>query len=106
MIAGNHRPDAEVPAQGFANIASLLFGGMPATCAIARTATSIRIGGKTPVAGLAHAAMILIVMMPASGLAGNPAAPPKIPASPVERAEMIVFRAFLRNPAFSARNPQ
>ncbi len=52
MIQGKHRPNAELLAQGAANIGSSLFGGMPATGAIARTATNIRAGGKTPVAGL------------------------------------------------------
>ena len=75
MISGNHRPNAEVTAQGFANIASALFGGMPVTGAIARTATNIRAGGKTPVAGLVHAVAILIIMMLASHMAGYLAMP-------------------------------
>ena len=75
MIAGHHRPNAEVLAQGFANIGSALFGGMPATGAIARTATNIRAGGKTPVAGLVHAGAILAVMMLAAPLAGYMAMP-------------------------------
>ncbi len=75
MIAGQHRPNAEVLAQGVANIASGLFGGMPATGAIARTATNIRAGGKTPVAGLVHALAILVVMMLAAPLAGYMAMP-------------------------------
>ena len=48
MIDGKHRPNAEVLAQGFANIGSALFGGLPATGAIARTATNVRAGGKRP----------------------------------------------------------
>ncbi len=75
MIAGRHRPNAEVLAQGWANIGSALFGGMPATGAIARTATNVRAGGKTPVAGLVHALTILIVMMAAAPLAGYLAMP-------------------------------
>jgi SulP family sulfate permease len=75
MIEGHHRPNAEVTAQGFANIASSLFGGLPATGAIARTATNIRAGGKTPVAGLVHALVILLVMMLAAPLAGYLAMP-------------------------------
>lgn len=75
MIAGSHRPNAELLAQGAANIGSSLFGGMPATGAIARTATNIRAGGKTPVAGLVHALTILIVMMVASRLVGYMAMP-------------------------------
>ncbi len=75
MITGKHRPNAEVLAQGAANIGSALFGGMPATGAIARTATNIRAGGKTPVAGLVHAVTILAVMMLAAPLAGYMAMP-------------------------------
>ncbi|RLQ87199.1 SulP family inorganic anion transporter [Notoacmeibacter ruber] len=63
MIEGHHRPNAELTAQGVANIASSLFGGLPATGAIARTATNIKAGGRTPVAGLVHAAVILLVML-------------------------------------------
>ncbi|OAN67831.1 sulfate permease [Sulfitobacter sp. EhC04] len=75
MISGHHRPNAELLAQGAANIGSSLFGGMPATGAIARTATNIRAGGKTPVAGLIHAVTILIVMLVASQLVGYMAMP-------------------------------
>ena len=75
MINGNHRPNAEVTAQGFANIASSLFGGMPVTGAIARTATNIKAGGKTPVAGLVHALAILLIMLLAADLAGMLAMP-------------------------------
>lgn len=70
MIGGSHRPNAEVLAQGWANIGSALFGGLPATGAIARTATNVRAGGKTPVAGMIHAAVILVVMFAAAPLAG------------------------------------
>ncbi len=75
MIGGKHRPNAEVLAQGVANIASSLFGGLPATGAIARTATNVRAGGKTPVAGLVHALVVLAVMMLAAPLAGFLAMP-------------------------------
>ncbi len=75
MITGAHRPNAEVLAQGIANIGSALFGGLPATGAIARTATNIRAGGTTPVAGLVHAATILIVLLAFSDLAGRLAMP-------------------------------
>ncbi|SHE35734.1 sulfate permease, SulP family [Litoreibacter ascidiaceicola] len=75
MIEGKHRPNAELLAQGAANIGSSLFGGMPATGAIARTATNIRAGGKTPVAGLIHALTILIIMLLASRLVGYMAMP-------------------------------
>lgn len=75
MIGGQHRPNAEVLAQGYANIGSALFGGMPATGAIARTATNVRAGGQTPVAGIVHAVTILLVMLLAAPLAGYLAMP-------------------------------
>jgi sulfate permease, SulP family len=75
MIEGRHRPNAEVFAQGWANIGSALFGGLPATGAIARTATNIRAGGTTPVAGLVHAVVILLVLLLAAPLAGYLAMP-------------------------------
>jgi len=75
MIGGSHRPNAELSAQGAANIASALFGGLPATGAIARTATNVKAGGKTPVAGIVHAVVILLVMLLAAPLAGYLAMP-------------------------------
>lgn len=75
MIGGHHRPNAEVAAQGWANIASALFGGLPATGAIARTATNVRAGGQTPVAGIIHAVVILVVLLAAAPLAGYLAMP-------------------------------
>lgn len=75
MIEGSHRPNAEVLAQGWANIGSALFGGLPATGAIARTATNVRAGGTTPVAGIIHAVVILLVMLVAAPLAGYLAMP-------------------------------
>jgi SulP family sulfate permease len=70
MINSQHRPNAEVSAQGWANLGSALFGGMPATGAIARTATNVRAGGKTPVAGVLHAVFIFVIMLVAAPLAG------------------------------------
>lgn len=75
MIEGHHRPNAEIMAQGYGNMASALFGGMPVTGAIARTATNIRAGGKTPVAGLVHALLILAIMLLAARWAGMLALP-------------------------------
>lgn len=75
MSGGQHRPNAEVLAQGSANLGSALFGGLPATGAIARTATNVRAGGKTPVAGIVHALTILLVMLVAAPLAGYLAMP-------------------------------
>lgn len=70
MIGGSHRPNAELLAQGAANLASPLFGGLPATGAIARTATNVRAGGRTPVAGIIHAAAILLITATLGSLAG------------------------------------
>ena len=75
MIEGRHRPNAEVLAQGWANMGSALFGGMPATGAIARTLVAVRAGGTTPVAGIVHALTIFLVMMVAAPLAGYLAMP-------------------------------
>ena len=75
MNGGKHRPNAEVLAQGAANIGSSLFAGLPATGAIARTAMNIRAGGKTPVAGIVHALTILLAMLVAAPLAGFLAMP-------------------------------
>lgn len=69
MIGGRHRSNAELMGQGIANIGSVLFGGIPATGAIARTATNVRNGGRTPIAGLVHAATLLIVLLAAGRLA-------------------------------------
>ena len=62
-------------AQGWANIASSLFGGLPATGAIARTATNVRAGGRTPVAGIVHALVILAILLAVGPLAGYLAMP-------------------------------
>jgi SulP family sulfate permease len=75
MVAGRHRPSAEILAQGVANIGSALMGGLPATGAIARTATNVRAGGRTPLAGIFHALTILLVMWAAAPLAGYLAMP-------------------------------
>ncbi len=63
MIGTKHDSNTELIAQGIANIASPLFGGIPATGAIARTATNIKNGGKTPVAGIIHAITLLIILL-------------------------------------------
>lgn len=63
MIGGNHKSNMELVAQGGANIFSSLFGGIPATGAIARTATNVKNGGRTPVAGITHAIVLLLVML-------------------------------------------
>jgi SulP family sulfate permease len=63
MTGGNHRSNTELIAQGIANICSSIFGGIPATGAIARTATNIKNGGRTPVAGIIHAITLLVIML-------------------------------------------
>jgi SulP family sulfate permease len=63
MIGGTHRSNTELIAQGFANICSSIFGGIPATGAIARTATNVKNGGRTPIAGITHAITLLLVML-------------------------------------------
>ena len=63
MIGGRHRSNTELIAQGLANIASGIFGGIPATGAIARTVANINNGGRTPVAGMVHAITLLLIMV-------------------------------------------
>ena len=63
MISGNPRSNTELIAQGVANICSSLFGGIPATGAIARTATNVKNGGRSPVAGMTHALTLLLILL-------------------------------------------
>jgi SulP family sulfate permease len=63
MAGTRHRPNMELVAQGAANLVSPLFGGIPATGAIARTATNVRSGGRTPVAGIVHSLTLLLIML-------------------------------------------
>jgi len=63
MISGRHRSNTELIAQGVANIITPFFGGIPATGAIARTATNIKNGGRTPIAGIIHALTLLLIML-------------------------------------------
>ncbi|HXL87147.1 MAG TPA: SulP family inorganic anion transporter, partial [Gemmatimonadaceae bacterium] len=70
MIGGRHRSNMELIAQGVANIASSVFGGIPATGAIARTATNIKNGARTPVAGIIHALTLLVITVFAGRWAG------------------------------------
>src|SRR5690242_11890180 len=101
MIGGRHRSNMELVAQGVANIASPLFGGIPATGAIARTATNIKNGGRTPVAGMAHAMTVLLVtlffgrwaaLIPMATLAGI------LLVVAYQMSEWRVFRAELTSP--------
>nr|WP_321356226.1 SulP family inorganic anion transporter [uncultured Draconibacterium sp.] len=63
MISGKHRSNTELIAQGIANVVTPFFGGIPATGAIARTATNVKNGGRTPIAGIAHAITLLLIML-------------------------------------------
>ena len=75
MVNSRHNSNAELVGQGIGNIASVLFGGIPATCAIARTAANAKNGGRTPVAGMVHAVVLLLVLlflMPYAGLIPMP----------------------------------
>lgn len=75
MINGKHHSDMELVAQGAGSIASALFGGIPATGAIARTAANIKNGGKTPIAGMVHSitlVIVLVVLMPYAGMIPMP----------------------------------
>jgi SulP family sulfate permease len=75
MIGSRHRSNMELVAQGAGNIASSLFGGIPATGAIARTAANVKNGGRTPIAGMVHAVvlfLILVVLMPYAALIPMP----------------------------------
>ncbi len=76
MVKDTHNSNAELVAQGLGNIASVLFGGIPATGAIARTAANVKNGGRTPIAGMVHAVVLLLVLvllMPYAALIPMPA---------------------------------
>ena len=101
MIGGRHRSNMELVAQGVANIASPLFGGIPATGAIARTATNVKNGGRTPVAGMIHALTLLLIalvfgkwaaLIPMATLAGV------LMLVAYQMSEWRLFRSELRGP--------
>ncbi len=69
MIGGRHRSNMELVAQGVANLATPFFLGIPVTGALARTATNVKNGGRTPIAGIVHAATLLVIVLAAGGLA-------------------------------------
>jgi SulP family sulfate permease len=101
MTGRRHRSNAELVAQGVANLASPLFGGIPATGAIARTATNVKNGGRTPVAGMVHALTLLlivttvgrwVVLVPMPVLAGI------LLVVAYRMSEWHVFRALLTGP--------
>ena len=71
MSGDKHNPNVELAAQGIANLVAPMFGGLPATGALARTATNIRSGARTPVAGIVHALVLLVILVVAAPLAGH-----------------------------------
>lgn len=101
MIGGRHRPNTELIAQGIANLCSPVFGGIPATGAIARTATNIKNGGRTPVAGVVHALTLLLLMVIFGRWAGRVplcALAAILAVVAYHMSEWRAFRALLRAP--------
>jgi sulfate permease, SulP family len=101
MIGGRHRSNMELVAQGLANIASPLFGGIPATGAIARTATNIKNGARTPVAGIIHSFTLLIITVFAgrwAGLIPMAALAAILVVVSYHMSEWRTFRSELRSP--------
>ena len=101
MTGRRHRANAELIAQGVANLASPLFGGIPATGAIARTATNVKNGGRTPIAGIVHALTLLLILttlgrwvalVPMAALAAV------LLVVAYNMSELSVFRSLLRGP--------
>jgi len=70
LTGGRHKPNCELIAQGVANISAIFFGGIPATAALARTATNIKTGARTPVAGMVHAGIVMFLLWACSPLVG------------------------------------
>jgi SulP family sulfate permease len=101
MIGGKHRSNMELVAQGIANIVAPLFGGIPVTGAIARTATNVRNGGRTPVAGIVHAAVLLVIMLaaaPWAALIPLPALSAILVIVAYNMSEWRSFRSLMRSP--------
>lgn len=105
MIGGRHRPNVELIGQGAANIGSVFFGGIPATGAIARTATNVKSGAKTPVAGIIHAIVLALILLLFAPLAK--AIPLAVLAGILvvvsyNMSELKHFRSILRGPRSDA----
>ena len=101
MIGGKHRSNMELVAQGIANIGSVLFGGIPATGAIARTAANVRNGGRTPVAGIVHSItvlLIMIVLMPFAKLIPMTTLAAILMVVAFNMSEIRVFKGLLKAP--------
>jgi len=101
MTGRRHRSNAELVAQGLANLASPLFGGIPATGAIARTATNVKNGARTPIAGITHALTLLLILTTLGGwvaLVPMPALAAVLLVVAYNMSEISVFRGLLRGP--------
>jgi SulP family sulfate permease len=105
MIGGKHRSNMELVAQGVANIVTPLFGGIPATGAIARTATNVKNGGRTPIAGIVHAFTLLVITLVAgrwASLIPMPALAAILAVVAYHMSEWRTFRAELQSPKSDA----
>jgi SulP family sulfate permease len=101
MTGGRHKSNCELVAQGFANIGSMFFGGIPATGAIARTATNVKTGARTPVAGMIHAATLFLIILAFAPLVGKiplPALSAVLVMVAWNMSEIGHFRRILRAP--------
>ncbi|WP_125153580.1 SulP family inorganic anion transporter [Clostridium rectalis] len=101
MVADKHDSNAELMAQGVANIGSALFGGIPATGAIARTAANVKNGGKTPIAGIVHAVVLLFTMlifMPFAKLVPMTALGAILMVVSYNMSQLKVFKSLLKAP--------
>jgi sulfate permease, SulP family len=101
MIGGRHRSNMELIAQGVANLVTPIFGGIPATGAIARTATNVKNGGRTPVAGMVHALTLLVITLGAgrwAALIPMPVLAAILVVVAYHMSEWRAFRAELKSP--------
>lgn len=94
MIGSRHRSNTELIAQGVANVAAPVFGGIPATGAIARTAANVQSGGRTPIAGVVHAATLLAIVLAAGPVAG------RVPLCTLAAVLVVVSRNMMELPRF------
>lgn len=94
MIGSRHRSNTELIAQGVANVVTPVFGGLPATGAIARTAANVQAGGRTPVAGIVHAMTLLAIVLAAGPLAG------RVPLCILAAVLVVVSKNMMEMPRF------
>jgi SulP family sulfate permease len=105
MLGTRHRSNMELVAQGAGNIGSVLFGGIPATGAIARTATNIKTGGRTPIAGMIHAVVLLLILLffgKYAALIPMPALAAILIVVAYNMSEWVEFKDLLRGPKSDA----